>query len=252
MAAAGATSAILKSISRARRCGRARAGYYGLINHVDDQIRRLLNPVDGIDRTGSNTVVLFTSDHGEMLGDHYFFRKSLPYESAARVPLLISAPERFGLPKGDVVDLPVALEDIMPTVLEFAGEPVPDTVDGRSLLPLMRGERPAWRDYLHIEHSYGINDMPHHTLTDGREKFIWFARDGREQFFDLVSDPTECRNLIESGPRERIDRWRSRLVAELKDRPEGFVSDGRLVPGRPYPNNFAPSARAHRLAAAPR
>src|SRR5690606_12158850 len=63
----------------------ARAAYFGLINHVDDQLRRLLNPVDGIERqTGDNTVVLFTADHGEMLGDHYRWRKSLPYEGSAR------------------------------------------------------------------------------------------------------------------------------------------------------------------------
>ena len=73
------------------------AGYYGLINHVDDQIRRLLNPVNGIDRmTNRNTVVIFTSDHGEMLGDHYLWRKSLPYEGSARIPLLIRGPDRFG------------------------------------------------------------------------------------------------------------------------------------------------------------
>lgn len=219
-----------------------RAAYFGLINHIDDQIRRILNPVDSF-MDHASTVVLFTSDHGEMLGDHHFFRKSLPYEGSARIPLLVAAPESFGLRRGAVVDLPVALEDIMPTVLDFAGVPIPDTVDGLSLLPLLRGERPAWRDYLHIEHGYGINDMPHHTLTNGREKFIWFAADGREQYFDLVADPTECQNLIESGPRDRIDYWRSRLIAELDSRPEGFVENGRLVPGRPYPPYFDPATK---------
>src|SRR5690606_22154511 len=136
------------------------AGYFGLINHVDDQLRRLLNPVDSlIDR--ENTVVLFTSDHGEMLGDHHFFRKSLPYEGSARVPLLICAPGRFGLGEGQVLDQPVALEDIMPTLLDFAGIPAPASVDGSSLLPLLRGERPPWRDCLHIEHGGALNDYPH-------------------------------------------------------------------------------------------
>jgi len=220
-----------------------RAAYYGLINHIDDQIRRILNPVDS-KMDHANTVVMFTSDHGEMLGDHHFFRKSLPYEPSARIPLLVSAPERFGVRKGAVVDNAVALEDIMPTVLDFAGVPVPDSVDGTSLLPLLRGETPAWREYLHIEHGYGINDMPHHTLTNGREKFIWFAADGREQYFDLVADPNECRNLIASDAhRERIAHWRGRLIDELEDRPEGFVADGKLVPGRPYPPYFDPATK---------
>jgi len=209
-----------------------RAAYYGLINHVDDQIRRLLNPVDGIDRqTGGNTVVLLTSDHGEMLGDHYLWRKSVPYEPSARVPLLVRAPERFGLRRGAVVDRPVCLEDIMPTLLEMAGVEIPQTVEGRSLLPLMRGEDAAWRPHLHIEHA-----PLHHTLTDGRQKYIWHALDGREQLFDLSADPGERRDLAaDAGQAPALSRWRSILIRELQGRPEGFTDGERLIPGRPYP-----------------
>ncbi|MCK5844119.1 MAG: sulfatase-like hydrolase/transferase, partial [Victivallales bacterium] len=97
-----------------------RAGYYGLINHLDDQYHRLLNGVTGIDKmTGGNTAVIMTSDHGEMLGDHYCWRKSLPYEGAARIPMLLRVPERFGVKTNNVIDAPVGLEDIMPTVLEM-------------------------------------------------------------------------------------------------------------------------------------
>jgi len=208
------------------------AGYYGLINHVDDQIRRLLNPVNGIQReTGANTVVLLTSDHGEMLGDHHLFRKSLPYEGAARIPLLLSAPARFGIKPRTVCDQPVCLEDIMPTLLDMAGAPTPATVEGRSLLPLMRGEAPPWRPWLHIEHS-----PSHHCLTDGREKYVWFVPDGREQFFDLTTDPHERRDLA-ADPRAaaRLAEWRRRMVEELRPRPEGFSDGVRLIPGRPYP-----------------
>lgn len=210
----------------------ARAGYFGLINHVDDQINRLLNPVNGIDRmTGGNTVVIFTSDHGEMLGDHYFWRKTVPYEPSARVPLLIRPARDMRIQPGQVVDHPACLEDIMPTVLDMAGIDAPDSVEGRSLLPLMRGQDPSWRDYLHIEHA-----PMHHTLTDGREKFIWFTSDGREQFFRLTEDPLECRNLA-GRPEEAecVAQWRRRLVIELADRPEGFSDGERLMPGRPYP-----------------
>jgi arylsulfatase len=215
----------------------ARAGYYGLINHVDDQLRRLLNPVIGIDRmTGSNTVVVFTSDHGEMLGDHYMWRKSRAYEPSARVPLLIRAPERFGLKQASVVDLPATHADLMPTLLDMAGVDIPDSVDGRSLLPLMRGESVPWREYLHIEHA------PHHqALTDGQEKYLWHPADGREQFFDLASDPTECHDLAaDPGHADRVQLWRRRLIEELAGRPEGFTRDceqshgGRLIAGRPY------------------
>lgn len=209
----------------------ARAGYYGLINHVDDQLRRLLNPVEGIGRDlHRDTIVVFTSDHGEMLGDHHMWRKSRAYEPSARVPFLVRAPEHYGLAQASVVDEPCTHADIMPTLLEMAGVPVPETCNGRSMLPLMRGESVPWRDFVHIEH------VPmHHGLTDGREKFIWDPKDGSEQFFDLTDDPTECRNRIaDAAFAERVDLWRGRLVEELRDRPEGFVDGDRLVPGRPW------------------
>ena len=209
------------------------AGYYGLINHVDDQIRRLLNPVNGIDRmTNSNTVVIFTSDHGEMLGDHYLWRKSLPYEGSARIPLLIRAPGRFGFERGLTIDKPVGLEDIMPTVLQMAGAEIPDTVDGRSLLPLSRGEDVQWRPYIHVECTGALGN---HALTDGKEKYIWFVRDGSEQFFDLSQDPRECHDLsADPSAADRVSRWRNLMIEELKDRPEGFSDDGHLIAGQTY------------------
>ncbi|MBT3341432.1 MAG: sulfatase-like hydrolase/transferase [Gemmatimonadetes bacterium] len=210
----------------------ARAGYYGLLNHMDDQIRRILNPVTGVDKmTTGNTIVALTSDHGEMLGDHYLWRKTLPYEPSARIPLLLRAPERFGIQPGTVVDEPTTLADVMPTLLDFAGVEIAGDVDGRSLVPLLQGQAASWREFVHIEHA-----PVHHCLTDGQEKYIWFAGDGREQFFRLRDDPMECRDLAqvaaESG---RLSHWRQHLVERLTGRPEGF-SDGRsLIPGRPYP-----------------
>ena len=209
----------------------ARAAYYGLINHVDDQLRRLLSPVLGIPRmTHRKTIVVFTSDHGEMLGDHYCWRKTLAYEPSARVPFLVSAPEGFGLKSASTVDSVATHADIMPTLLDMVGIEIPNTVDGRSLLPLMRGEGTAVREYLHIEHAPNF-----HALTDGREKFIWRPRDGAEQFFDLVKDPAECLNLAANPAcAERMALWQSRLIERLTDRPEGFTDGATLVPGRPY------------------
>jgi len=113
----------------------------------------------------------------------------------------------------------------------MAGVPVPASVEGRSLLPLLRGEKPEWRPWLHVEHS-----PEHHCLTDGRQKYIWFVADGREQFFDLAADPDERRDLIADPARaDCIAQWRGRMVAELKGRPEGFANGERLIPGRPYP-----------------
>jgi len=213
----------------------ARAGYYGLINHLDDQLNRILNEVTGIQRmTNGNTAVMLTADHGEMLGDHYFWRKSQPYEGAARIPLLISAPNRFGIAPGSVIDAPVSLEDIMPTVLDLTGTDIPESVDGRSLLPLLRGEAPAreaWRPYIHIEHAPRF-----HALTDGKKKYAWFAGDGCEQLFDLESDPGECHDLAGNPEHaEALGLWRQRMIDELVHRPEGFTDGKALISGRPYP-----------------
>lgn len=209
----------------------ARAGYYGLINHVDDQLRRLLSPVTGVRRqTDDNTIVIFTADHGEMLGDHYRWHKRVPYEGSARVPLMISAPQRFGLNTGSVSDAPVCHEDIMPTVLEMAGVSVPDTVEGGSLMPLMRGESPEWRDQLHIQHAPDSQ-----ALTDGKEKYLWWTDEGTEQLFDLRNDPHELHDLSEDpDSQDRLKVWRSRLIEKLKDRPDGLTDGERLIPDRRF------------------
>src|SRR5256885_4693271 len=91
-----------------------------------------------------NTAILFTSDHGEMLGDHYLFRKTVPYQPSVRIPLLVSGLAGFGIEAGTVLNEPVSLEDIMPTILDLTHVPMPKTVEGRSLLPLLRKEAVEW------------------------------------------------------------------------------------------------------------
>ena len=214
------------------------AGYFGLVNHIDDQLYRLLGGHSGMDgSTNRDTVLIFTTDHGEMLGDHYLFRKCYPYEGSARIPLLIRGAGGMGLKTGNVCERPVCLEDIMPTVLDLAGLPIPESVDGKSLVPLLQGEEAEWRPDLHGEHSPCYRqEQANHFLTDGREKFIWFTESGREQLFDLENDPTECRDLTQDADSaERVSRWRQRLIDELDDRPEGFTDGENLIAGREYP-----------------
>ena len=199
-----------------------RAAYYGSINHIDDLLRRIFNPVGG--NILKDTIVIFTSDHGEMLGDHYMWRKSRAYEASARVPFIMTAPEEYGIPRGKLLDCPASHADIMPTILDMLDIPIPETVDGKSLCPVINGSSSKVRDYLHIEH------YPYHQcVTDGKHKFIWIPGQGEEQFFDLDSDPHERHNLIDNPKFARIvDIWRKRLINELKNRPEGFVKKGKL------------------------
>ena len=208
------------------------AGYYGMVNHVDDMLYNLQRGMP------ENTVILFCSDHGEMLGDHHRFRKNQPFEASVRVPFFLLGP---GIPNV-AIDDPVDLSDILPTFCDLAGVPVPDHVEGRSLLPLLnrRAGKDAgdgadnWRAFVHSESSTWPDHGHHgfHCLTDGKMKFIWWTGDASELLFDVDADPRETRNLADKPEyREELEQWRSRLAEHLKDRPEGFVQNGSLVPG---------------------
>jgi arylsulfatase A-like enzyme len=213
-----------------------RAGYYGCITHVDHQIGRILYRLDdpsGRDdwQLSQNTVVIFLSDHGEMLGDHQWMKKSQAYEPSARIPFLMRFPESMGIDGGQVRDEVVELMDVMPTLLDLAGVPITDAVDGRSVMPLLRGEASRWREYLHGQCSHRDetgNGMQY--LTDGRWKFAWYPTDGSEQLFDLENDPTEMVDLS-SDPQfeEQTAKWRAILARELEGRPEGFSDGEQLV-----------------------
>ena len=219
----------------------AQAGYFGLINHLDDQLARLfLDSASVLDQaTLDNTYLIFTSDHGEMLGDHYLFRKTYPYEGSARIPYLISGP---GVEPGRVCEQPVCLEDLMPTILEFAGCDIPPTVEGISLASFLRGETDRiGREFIHGEHATIYREeQANHYLTDGIHKYVWLTTSGEEQLFNLNDDPGERHNL--AADPEKVDLvalWRSRLIERLKDRPEGFTDGTHLIAGRPHQATLA-------------
>jgi len=211
---------------------RARTGYYGNITHVDHQLHRILN------RLGSrgelrNTVVVYTSDHGEMLGDHYLWRKTYAYEGSARVPLLVRLPETTDVTPAGTVDQPVGLEDIAPTLLDLAGTDVPETVEGRNLLELIREpDRDDWRRYYHGEHGpiYDDENACQWVVSIDR-KYIWNPATNDELLFDLDGDPAETKNLADCPEWEvERDRYRETLIDLLSNRPEGFVRNGDLRP----------------------
>jgi arylsulfatase A-like enzyme len=214
-----------------RALQRARAGYYGHMSHIDGQISRLLEVLAEYGQF-DNSLICFTSDHGEMMGDHHMWRKAYPYEGSARVPLIVRGPAESGIHAGSIVDKPVELRDIMPTLLHAVGAAIPESVEGQSALPLMRGEAVPWRPYLHGEHT--VLGQSLQWVTDGAEKYIWFSGDGHEQLFDLENDPQELHDLAgEATQAERMAFWRERLVLELTGREEGFTDGKALIPGRP-------------------
>jgi len=220
-----------------RALRRARAGYYGHMTHIDHQLNRFMEILAEYN-LADNTYICFTSDHGEMLGDHHMFRKAYPYEGSAHVPLILKAPKGGDIAPRTVCGPVVELRDIMPTLLECAGLPIPETVEGRSFLPFARGQSPAWRPYLHGEHT--VLGQALHWLTDGHEKYVWFSGAGHEQLFDLDRDPQECRDLArDPANAARVAAWRRALIQELAGREEGFTDGERLIAGRPVRNCLA-------------
>jgi len=217
---------------------RARAGYYGHMTHIDHQLDRFVESLAYF-KVHKNTVICFVSDHGELMGDHHLFRKTLAYEGSARVPLIFwgGAQHCAGIQTGKVFNQPVELRDIMPTLLDLAGLEVPTSVEGKSVAPMLRGEKQdgeGWRVYVHGEHV--SNGGSSQYLTDGKEKFVWLSWNGHEQFFDLQRDPQELHDLArDPACAARLTKWRDRLVKELTGREEGFVADGKLTVKKAVP-----------------
>jgi len=208
---------------------RARRAYYAQITHLDSEIGRLMWYLRKR-RLLESTVVIFMSDHGELLGDHHLFRKVTPHEGSAGVPLIVRTPDGA---TGVRCDAPVTHADIMPTIIGLTGLP-PADCDGADFGEFLRGEKPSWREYVHGEHTSAVGWQ---FVTDGKEKFIWDSVSGREWFFDLASDPQETTDHVaDAAYAERVAVWRSRLVKTLSQRPQDGLADGaRLTPGKMAP-----------------
>ncbi|MFB3829113.1 MAG: arylsulfatase [Bryobacteraceae bacterium] len=216
----------------AEQVRRSRQGYYGSISFVDEQIGRILESLEKR-RMLDETLILFTSDHGDMTGDHHLWRKSYPYESSARIPMLMRWAEGMGAgARGQVLTNPVELRDILPTCLDAAGTAAPRPLDGRSLLELARGKTADWREFIDLEHGVCYHDENDwNALCDRNWKYIYHARRGLEQLFDLQRDPHELNDLSgDAAAAGELNRWRGRLLAHLSVRGEPWVVNGKVSP----------------------
>ena len=198
---------------------RVLTAYMGLIKQLDDQIGRLMAFVEeqGI---ADETMIVFTSDHGDYLGDHWMGEKELFHDASARIPLIVvdPAPEADktrGLKSSALVEA----IDVVPTILDyFEGPSVPHIIEGKSLLPILHGEADTLRDFAVSEYDYSMRDVRKRLgvdvknakltmLFDGRWKYI-FAEGFRPMLFDLRADPDE---LIDLGANPAYDGELSRL-----------------------------------------
>ncbi|XP_065197351.1 arylsulfatase-like isoform X2 [Sycon ciliatum] len=253
----------------------SRQAYYASVTYVDEWIGMIY---DMLQMKGllDNTLIIFTADHGDMLGDHYHYRKGYPYEGSAHVPFIIRWPNKNLSPanggpvvadRGSRSDKVVELRDIFPTFAEASGHSLESAglkVDGASVLALLRAS-PAnsdgmataapWRQWIDMEHDICYNVTNHwNSLTDGKMKYIFNAYSATEQLFNLTADSAEYHDLAAVADYQtELKTWRERLVDQFVQEQRGpvWVQNGQLmrrVKGQTYSPNYpktstSPAAR---------
>lgn len=202
----------------------ARAAYYGLVTHCDYAMGRILAALQD-QWLLNDTLILFTSDHGDYLGDHRSAAKFFYHDASARVPCILRLPkswdERW---HGTVSDTLATHADILPTLASAAGATLPAGIDGLDLRSVLRGERPA-RQHLHGTFLNGLWQ----GWIDGTWKFMHYREGGGEQLFDLAKDPLELHDLGRCSAHTAVrDRLRAALTAYLAEHAPGYLRDGQL------------------------
>jgi arylsulfatase A-like enzyme len=215
------------------RLADVRRAFYALCTHIDHQLRVVIGTLRE-ENLLDDTVILVTGDHGGMLGDHGLYAKRLFYEGSAGVPMiLVGAAGDTRVPAGRRDPRLVGLGDVMPTLLDLAEVPLPETCEGLSMV----GEET--HEIFYGEALEGAKAM--RMVTDGRHKLIWYPAGNRVQLFDLAGDPREQSDLAEDSSASEVrQRLEAALIERLYGEDLGWVEGGRLV-GMAAPD-FTPSA----------
>jgi arylsulfatase A-like enzyme len=208
--------------------------YVASVASIDDNLGRLLAYLDE-SGLAENTVVVYTSDQGFFLGDHGWFDKRWMYEESMRTPLIVRWPGTAA-PGSRNTDLVQNL-DYAETILDIAGVTIPPSMQGRSLVPLLRGETPSdWRDalyYQYFEYPGWHMVRRHYGIRTKRHKLIHYYEIGEWELFDLESDPDELRSVYDDPAYQEI-------AEELKIRLDALRAQYQVpaedpVPYRPWP-----------------
>jgi arylsulfatase A-like enzyme len=212
----------------------ARAHYYGLISFQDQQFGRLIEYLKD-NGLYDNTIIIFTADHGDMLGDFGWFFKCVMNEGSCRIPFILRCPEGM---RGGVSDEFVGLQDILPTLASLLGIELEKTVDGMDLSPLLRNEDFSGRDYIV---SYSL-ESPYQTymVRSGRWKYIYSEANACEEFYDMENDSAEEWNLIDKAELKTIiDEHRENMINWAKANGDTHIlKDGRPVAAKVDKSKF--------------
>ena len=221
----------------------ARRAFYALCTQIDQQIGSLIATIreEGI---LDETIIMFTSDHGDMLGNHNLWAKQTFFEGSANIPMILvgeAGCDKVGFDRTD--DRLTGLQDVMPTLLELAGIESPGHLDGSSMLGNDRRES--------IFGEFGEDAHSSRMVRDRHYKLIWYPCGNHTQLFDLENDPNEMHDLGQCAHLSGVrDRLQAVLESELYGSDEKWIVDCKLVgePGRkfiPGPNRGLSHARGH-------
>jgi arylsulfatase A-like enzyme len=231
-----------KSFGDAEKARLVRPAYMGLVKELDDNIGRLL---DGLQKLGrlADTMIVFTADHGDFLGDHWLGEKELFFEAAARIPMIVYDP-RSEAKAGQIDDTLIDGIDVVPTFLAALGAPPYDyLMEGRDLSPLLAGQGdPGRRDYAVCELDYGFRRARVFLNQPAQRCRAWMVRSDRwkyvrwldypDQLYDLQDDPDEMADLgTDPGYAGVRDEMQGRLLDWLSTRrirttaPDGYEQD---------------------------
>jgi choline-sulfatase len=203
----------------------AKMFYYALVSYQDAQVGRVLAALREVG-AADNTIVIFTSDHGDLLGDFGSYFKCNFLQGSVRVPLIVSLP---GGPRGARRKQLVGLQDILPTLAALSGCPIDQEVQGLDLTPALHDEKAPVRDVFYGQ----CLDAPRQLamVFDGRWKYCYAQEGSTEELYDLAEDPQEMANLAgRPGAEALLKPWRGRLIAEARRLGDVALLDGdRLV-----------------------
>jgi len=205
--------------------------YLATIQSVDDNVGRLLGFLDTAG-LAKNTMVIYTSDQGFFLGDHGLFDKRFMYEESLRMPFLVRWPA--AIKAGSRSDAMALNVDFAPTFLDAAGVKVPAELQGRSLLPVLRGKTPAdWRSSMYYRYYHDPGDhntRAHYGVRTSTHKLIYYWKKDQWELFDLVRDPNELHNLYGQPGQEKLTET---LKAELQRLKQAVKDDDQFANEQP-------------------
>ncbi len=232
----------------------ARHAYYGMISYIDDQVGKVLAALR-VAQLADNTIIIITADHGDMLGERGMWYKMSFFESSARVPFIVYAPNRF---QSRRVAKNISLVDLFPTLLALAAgqqkppEPIVP-IDGHSLLPLLTGDERNWPDLVLGEYLAEGTTAPCFMVKRGTHKYIHCVTDA-PQLFDLDDDPKELNNLagqssyaaVERSLAETVGRWDAEEITTsvVQSQRRRLFTFQSLMQGQVTPWDFQPQRDA--------